>query len=513
MPPKKINDFSKKRIQQEYGQLKTAIISNNTNDALRIINACPDVAGVIDDFYYGTPLIMACNKLLPDVAMALIATGKSNTRHVNKSGNTALMEACLRGLEDVAMELIDSYPECVNENGFTALINACRISMNKVALALISTGKALPGHADKYGDTALTIACSRAGNKMNNVALALIATGESNPGHVTDMGYTALIYACKKKLDIVAMKLIATRESNPKHITSDGHNAYMYAVNNNMDIVAYILDDTNAPHILNSEYITSYDSNQLGYNMYNGEEVPIMMYNGLVFKLHNKYYLISEDDFYHVLNMSSNNYFCSGYQSNPHQNDKFVNLKLIIGLDGLVMRDDALSCIKHYYEENDKHIICFEFVPINKSCRSGNNSTQIQIYAINIIYMNTSNDMQPPLVNIDSKPLLPDVSESSKYQYIVKIGDTNPISVIMPPESTYGDLVMAANPNTNIQNSNIIIMNKGNVIKNADLNKYLPESSENNAYIIHIKPKRGGSKKRTHTQYKSTIRNKRAYRS
>lgn len=107
----------------------------------------PQVASYIDNEFGYTPLILTCERKLPELALALIATGKSNPQHANINGDTALLLACQNNMPNVAMALIatgKSNPGQINKQGFTALIYAFRHKLSDVAVALLRTGESKP---------------------------------------------------------------------------------------------------------------------------------------------------------------------------------------------------------------------------------------------------------------------------------------------------------------------------------------------------------------------------------
>ena len=73
-----------------------------------------------------------------------------------------------------------------------------------MALRLIRTGCSKPDQVNRYGNTALTWACSQ---RMSEVALRLIRTGCSKPDQVNRYGDTALTLACGKEMTYVALRL------------------------------------------------------------------------------------------------------------------------------------------------------------------------------------------------------------------------------------------------------------------------------------------------------------------
>lgn len=180
-----------------------------------------------------TPLMLACQLALKDVALAMINTGRSIPGAVSTSNSTALMylygKKYNETMSDVALALIntgESKPEQVDSNGNTALMFACSNNSSDVALALINTGMSHPDQVDSNGKTALIFACE---NNMTDVALALINTGQSKPEQVDFKRKTALLYACQYKMTDVAIALINTGQSNPEYISIFDNNALIYS--------------------------------------------------------------------------------------------------------------------------------------------------------------------------------------------------------------------------------------------------------------------------------------------
>ena len=107
-------------------------------------------------------LIKAIKQYDTTKALKIIESGHYDPDKLSKYGDcTALMHACIFKLSDVALALIatgKSKPKHVDSNNFTALMYACRRNMTDVAIALIATGKSNHEHADKSGYTALTYA-------------------------------------------------------------------------------------------------------------------------------------------------------------------------------------------------------------------------------------------------------------------------------------------------------------------------------------------------------------------
>ena len=152
-------------------ELINAIEQKNTTNALQLIHDGCDIGYF--DAYGSTILMIACYSKMPEVALALIATGNAKLDHVNVYGNTALIYACDRKLLDVALALIangNAKPEHVNNNHETAIIYACMNNMPKVAMALIATGKSNAKYINNFGCAALILAKH---NKMIDVIDAI----------------------------------------------------------------------------------------------------------------------------------------------------------------------------------------------------------------------------------------------------------------------------------------------------------------------------------------------------
>jgi ankyrin repeat protein len=150
-----------------------------------------------------TPLMMAFSNGLPDIALAIIATGNGRIDDVNADGDTALIFACY-----AESDLFE-----------------------KVVMEIIATGKGKIGHVDNLGDTALIVACI---NRRSNLALAIIATGQGNISQINLDGNTALIIACNNGLVDVAMAILATNEGLLNHANNDGETALSCAQDANL---------------------------------------------------------------------------------------------------------------------------------------------------------------------------------------------------------------------------------------------------------------------------------------
>ena len=137
---------------------------------------------------------------------------KGRINESNKNGETLLLMACYRRMEEEAMELIPRMTEDGiskwNKKGETALIWACYRKMKKVALNLIPrmTEDGI-NKWDNKGDTAIMHVCYVL--EMEEVVLNLIPRmSEEAINKWNNYGETALIRACKYKNERIAKELI-----------------------------------------------------------------------------------------------------------------------------------------------------------------------------------------------------------------------------------------------------------------------------------------------------------------
>lgn len=166
-------------MEEEEPELFRLIRAKDTKGALELIasgNSNPEV--IRSNVFLSsnqtadevTPLIFACVHKLSEVALALIATNQSNpgvvfflkTTHssleaslefTTVSSHTALTLACTNKLPEVALALIAtgesniSYEskDAISGDIYTALILACSNKLQEVALALIATGETRSG--------------------------------------------------------------------------------------------------------------------------------------------------------------------------------------------------------------------------------------------------------------------------------------------------------------------------------------------------------------------------------
>lgn len=180
-----------------------------------------------------------------------------NPRHVNNDGDTALIIACRKKQEQVALELVkmDCNPGHVNLKNDTALLWACWNDLPEVAYELVKMGPICkPEHIDSAGGTALIYACTK---KMNDVA-KLLLTMDCVPGQQTNVRNTALLKACWNGMSEVALKLL-DMDCNPHLLNSDSCTALMLACHKGLSEVALKLLDMNCLPL----HVDTYGTNAL----------------------------------------------------------------------------------------------------------------------------------------------------------------------------------------------------------------------------------------------------------
>jgi hypothetical protein len=78
-----------------------------------------------------TALIWACIHSWPEVAMALIQTGRSKPEHVNNSGETALILACYDALTEVA-ENISDFTNSLGKAYMAGIMGICMLFLEVI---------------------------------------------------------------------------------------------------------------------------------------------------------------------------------------------------------------------------------------------------------------------------------------------------------------------------------------------------------------------------------------------
>ena len=157
------------------------------------------------------------------------------------SGTNPLWQACARGLEAVAMRLLDRGGVDVDatnsQTGTTPLYWACAQRLGAVALRLLDIGGVDVDATDsRNGTTPLWWACH---NGLGEVALRLLGDGVIDPDAKHRDGTTPLFWACEQGLGAVSLELldgggVDTRAEHSTHCRS----LVDWAHANSLDLVA-----------------------------------------------------------------------------------------------------------------------------------------------------------------------------------------------------------------------------------------------------------------------------------
>ena len=79
--------------------LRRLIQDRAAERAIAYIESTPDVSSLYNPIAGSTPLCMACEEGLQEVALALLYTGHSNPEYITDDGQTALLLACQSAID------------------------------------------------------------------------------------------------------------------------------------------------------------------------------------------------------------------------------------------------------------------------------------------------------------------------------------------------------------------------------------------------------------------------------
>jgi ankyrin repeat protein len=133
------------------------------------------------DYWQATPLILAVDRELPEIALLLIKRGADVDTYVDRSRRSALMHAAGNGMTEVLRTLLEKGVDINrrNESGDTALHAAARRAKgprySEIAEALLAAGAEVNARNDR-GETPLMLA-RKAPVKDDNFAQVLLARG------------------------------------------------------------------------------------------------------------------------------------------------------------------------------------------------------------------------------------------------------------------------------------------------------------------------------------------------
>lgn len=125
-----------------YSALSNAISRGNIQSAIYILNYDPTTASSVNN-EGETPLIIATDVNAFEVALPLLKTGKCHPEYAEDNYNTALINACRNGMEQVALEIINTRKsnQFVRDlSGKTALNYAEESGLDSVVNAIKALG-------------------------------------------------------------------------------------------------------------------------------------------------------------------------------------------------------------------------------------------------------------------------------------------------------------------------------------------------------------------------------------
>lgn len=155
--------------------------------------------------YGDTALIIASKNGYINIVRMLIKKGV-DPNAVNKQSYDSLCFAACYGYIDIARTLLEAgaNPHYSNRNGNTALSLATLYGHFEIVKMLIGNG-ANPGNIDVLGYTPLMLA---AGCDFENIVRVLLETGRSIPTHVDKDGDSASSYTCQKIKKLIRRRIV-----------------------------------------------------------------------------------------------------------------------------------------------------------------------------------------------------------------------------------------------------------------------------------------------------------------
>lgn len=346
-----------------------------------------------------TPLILACVYNISEVALALIASGKSEPDHISYEGNTALIMACINNMKPVIKKLLETGKallEHTNAENATALILASsNPDTEDITMEMIRTGKSVPEQVDIENETALSRACQY---ELTGTALELLKTGKSNLFVRNNSGYTPLDYAIKNDMDEVvdAMHKIGYSE-----ITINLNDTGFNPIEVQEEVVkGFLLDDPmnvcfkygNKNYLTNRSYINKQMENKVNIK------------HKCIFAGENKY--------------DANNDLV-GYDYTADKNirydEEYFSMNALIGLPILVRVDELESITENSYATNAYYlspsgsfpaIISVDYINGGSGvgadhCQTGKKTEKCSLIPALVTCTNTNAD-----TNADVKPIL-----------------------------------------------------------------------------------------------------------
>jgi hypothetical protein len=206
-------------------------------------------------------LYHACYHTMPDVSLGLIRLGYISNAPIH---NSPLILACNKRMSGVALALIQANRQTAHANayGYTALMFACSNSMNTVISALLQT-HCNPCQVDNHGKTALYYACV-SGTDPDAIRKLMVLTDvtANNAGQFTyidNRGLSVLISLCIRGTPEDIILEVLKRNCLPNHVSNKGETALQWASYNGLyRVVTKLVEMGCDCHLPDSDGISSF---------------------------------------------------------------------------------------------------------------------------------------------------------------------------------------------------------------------------------------------------------------
>jgi len=188
-----------------------------------------------------TSLLKYCRSKNSEEALKYVTEEPS---YVSYDGKTALILACINGLQEVALELLkseESIPNHIDDNNGTALSYACENEMYEVIVELMKYDSVNLDHVDCNENTPLTLCCSSRNEELEEIAIQLIESGKCNLAHKDELNQTPLMIAITSEFIELSKKLISSGEAEISYVDEQGNTALILACENSLDEIALLL--------------------------------------------------------------------------------------------------------------------------------------------------------------------------------------------------------------------------------------------------------------------------------
>ena len=318
-----------------------------------------------------TPLIYACKKNYPRVALRLIKSGQAKPEYVGIDKRTALDYAVRNRMNEVVFALLATRranQQQLSSFGATALTTAIRLHLTDIALAIVNAGDFNPTAVDSFNNLdALTIAVAEG---MTDVALAIL----NKMNYYIDTAPPEIVRSMKKSYEI-ANQTGQTELANRLKLKSNGGEAVMAAAPPIPPAMAREVAAAPAPPVPEVEPEDNepmhFNTNAKCLDLIMAEEVPIsealkegnlvfVFYDGDITKTVNS--TLSREDFTRQAEDKDNIvYECKNGDgrlggNNVIRNIGYFDIKKVAGFGQLASMDD----INYILQNTDKQIFLFK---------------------------------------------------------------------------------------------------------------------------------------------------------